>query len=226
MYKSDQYQDLVTRRKSHSFLSGLLNPSEIQGGKYDSDHLGPWSRWQCSLDADVLVVGQDWGDLPYFVRNRGVDDPNEATCRNLRSLALNAGWDLGSPVTPKPQRLFFTNAVLGIRAANGKSGAVPDAWIHDSLPFLQGIIEIVQPKAIVTLGAAAAKACRFALVGTGRSAQVPASSTMGTLHAMGPIRLPGKPLWLPLYHCSPLGLVNRSIALQGEDWRTLCHHLA
>lgn len=219
------YQTLVTRRKTHHFPDGLLNPSQIEGGRYDADVLGPWSRWQGNLHADVVVVGQDWGDLPYFTKNFGVDDPNEPTCRNLSTLALEAGWDLGSPIAPKPQRLFFTNAVLGIRAAKGKSGPVSDAWIKDSLPFLMGILEIVRPKAILTLGTAAAKACRMALLSSGCHSQIPASASMRALHAMSPIRLPNMPLWFPLYHCSPLGLVNRSLALQGEDWKNLRRHL-
>lgn len=215
------YAELVAKRRAHRFPVGLLNPSEIEGGRFDSDHLGPWSRWQGNLQAEVVIVGQDWGDLPYFLRNEGTDDEREPTCTNLRSMALAAGWDLGTPKIPNPQPLFFTNAVLGIRAENGKSGAPPTSWIDDSLPFLTGILDLIHPKAVVSLGTAAYRATRMALYGRKRDDQIPIAAALSHVHQLSPIQRPGMPAWFPFYHCGPLGLVNRSRDLQVQDWRRL-----
>lgn len=215
------YAELVADRRAHRFPPSLLNPSEIEGGRFDSDHLGPWSRWQGDLRAEVVVIGQDWGDLSYFLRNKGVDDEREQTCMNLRSMALSAGWDLGTPQNPIPQPLFFTNAVLGIRAEDGKSGVPPTEWINDSLPFLTGLIDIVQPRAVVSLGTAAYRATRMALYGLGRDAQLPWAAPLKQVHHLSPIRRPGKPAWFPFYHCGPLGLINRARELQLQDWQRL-----
>ena len=96
--KQDRYADLVKKRKAFSFSEGLLNPSQIESGKYDSpEHIGPWSCWQGSIDAYILVVGQDWGDYNYYVRNRGIDDDNNPTCKNLTQLFLSIGVDIGVP---------------------------------------------------------------------------------------------------------------------------------
>lgn len=221
MNRHAAYAELVALRKAHAFPSRLLNPSEIEGGRYDSDHLGPWSRWQGDLNAEVVIVGQDWGDQPYFLRNKGVDDDNELTCKNLGAMALVAGWDLGNPHSPKPQPLFFTNAVLGIRAEAGKSGTPPAAWVDDSLPFLIRLLEIVQPRAVVSLGTAASRACRLAMHGRGRVPGLPSGASLGETHQQIPILRPGKPAWFAFYHCGPLGLVNRSRELQMSDWRRL-----
>ncbi len=215
------YTDLVTLRKAHRFPVGLLNPSEIEGGKFDSDHLGPWSRWQGNLHADVVIVGQDWGDRPYFLRTGGVDDEREPTCTNLRSMTFAAGWDVGSPRKPSPKPLFFTNAVLGIRAEKGKSGALPTQWIDDSLPFLTGLLDLIQPRAVVSLGNAAYRATRMALYGRKRDDQIPMAAALSHVHQLSPIQRPGKPAWFPFYHCGPLGLVNRSRDLQLRDWQRL-----
>lgn len=219
MSREAAYAALVARRKAHQFPAGLLNPSGIQGGAFDSDHLGPWSRWQGNLNADLLIVGQDWGDLPYFTENRGQDSDYEQTCTNFRQLLMAAGLNLGTPRQPIPQRVFLTNAVLGIRAGAGKSGAVDPLWINDSLPFLSELIPVVRPKMLVSLGASAYKSCRMALLGRGRDAHFPLSATLGSIHAQNPIRLPGAPIWFAMYHCSSLGLRNRSMGLQLEDWR-------
>jgi DNA polymerase len=221
MERRSRYETLVNLRKAHVFPAQLLNPSEIQDGVHDSDHLGPWSRWQGDLRAEVVIIGQDWGDLPYFLRNKGVDDAREQTCLNLKSMALAAGWDLGTPQSPLPQPLFFTNAVLGIRAGNGKSGTPPSEWIDDSLPYLTGLLDIVQPRAVVSLGTAAYRATRMALFGRGRDAQLPVAAPLSQVHLLSPIKRPGKPAWFPFYHCGPLGLVNRSRELQLQDWRQL-----
>lgn len=213
------YESLVARRKAHTFPAGLLNPSEIQGGIFDSGHLGPWSRWQGDLGADLLVVGQDWGDSPYFIQNQGQDSEHEQTCTNFRRIAKAAGIDLGTPREPIPQHVFLTNAVLGIRAGTGKSGAVKPAWIDDSLPYLTELIRIIQPKILVSLGLAAYKACRMALLGRRRDAKVPLSATLSSVHGQSPIKFTGSPTWFALYHCGPLGLVNRGLDLQMSDWR-------
>jgi len=221
MNRQAAYAELVALRKAHAFPSLLLNPSEIEGGRYDSDHLGPWSRWKGDLNAEVVVVGQDWGDQAYFLRNKGVDDDHELTCTNLGAMALAAGWDLGTPHSPKPQPLFFTNAVLGIRAEMGKSGTPPAAWVDDSLPFLIRLLEIIQPRAVVSLGTAASRACGLAIHGRGRSAGIRLGAPLRETHQQNPILHPDKPAWFALYHCGPLGLANRSRELQLQDWRGL-----
>lgn len=215
------YRYLVERRKAHVFPDGLLNPSRISGGNLDDWHLSPWSRWQGQLNADVIVVGQDWGDRTYFLENEGRDNDGEQTCLNLCEMALCAGWDLGPPHSPIPQPVFLTNAVLGIRQEGGKSGSPPDAWVDDSLPFLIGLIEVVRPRAIVSLGTSAYRACRLAMYGRARDAQIPLGASLKEVHHLAPILRPGKPAWFPFYHCGPLGLANRSRELQRQDWLAL-----
>lgn len=222
MNRDAAYQELVRRRKAHQFPDGLLNPSRICDGRYDTDHLSPWSRWQGDLNADVVVVGQDWGDERYFMRNQGLDDDREQTCTNLREMAGAAGWDLGTPHAPNPQRLFFTNAVLGVRAEAGKSGAVRKDWMEDSLPFLVDLLDLIQPLAVVSLGLAAGRACRLALLESlPIAAEVPRNSTMRRLHALGSVRSHGKPVWFPFYHCSLRGMLNRGREMQCDDWASL-----
>ncbi len=219
--RQELYDALVERRKSHHFPDGLLNPSQIADGRYDSNHLGPWSRWQGSLDAEVVVVGQDWGDLPYFLENQGLDSDSELTCVNLRALALEAGWDLGTPHAPAATSLFFTNAVLGIRKESGKSGKPPTPWVDDSTPFLVDLLAIIRPKAVVSLGASAFRACRLAILGRQRHQRLPLGLPVGRAHACSPIQIPNMPTWFAFYHCGPLGMANHPYNLQVEDWRQL-----
>lgn len=60
-----QYQALVEDRKMCNACTGLIpkmiNPSSIESGKYDTDQIGPWTQWQGDLNAELMIVGQDWG---------------------------------------------------------------------------------------------------------------------------------------------------------------------
>jgi DNA polymerase len=215
------YRELVAKRKAHVFPNGLLNPSQIEGGRFDSKHLGPWSQWQSDLHADAVIVGQDWGDNAYFLENKGMDSDKEQTCKNLRAMTLGAGWTIGTPQSPIPQRLFFTNAVLGIREKDGKSAATPAVWIDDSLPFLIRLLRIIQPRIVVSLGTIAYRACRLAMQGKERAIQIPMDAVLRQVRHLNPILRPGSPDWFAFYHCGPLGLVNRSRELQLQDWEQL-----
>jgi DNA polymerase len=74
-----------------------MNPSVCAGGVYDSDHIGPWSLWQENLNADLMLVGQDWGDVAYFVNNRGHEAARNPTNEMLRYLLSTVGIPIASP---------------------------------------------------------------------------------------------------------------------------------
>src|SRR6202050_3475312 len=78
----------VERRKACRACPGLRNPSVCVDGMYDSDQIGPWSRWQGTLDSQRLIVGQDWGDEEYFRQKRGRDSksPERHSWRSGRTL--------------------------------------------------------------------------------------------------------------------------------------------
>ena len=69
MTKEEQYNALVEKRKACKKCSncGLINPSQIESGKFDSDEIGPWTRWHGNLNADVMIIGQDWGREAEFL---------------------------------------------------------------------------------------------------------------------------------------------------------------
>ncbi len=64
MNKQEAYKKLVEKRKAIDCPS---NPSRIASGKYDCEHINAWSQWQNDLDAEILVVGQHFGTLEYFI---------------------------------------------------------------------------------------------------------------------------------------------------------------
>ena len=59
--KREKYNALVALRKKWKPLDeALTNPATT---KFDtSGHLEPWAQWQGNIDADIVVVGQEFCD--------------------------------------------------------------------------------------------------------------------------------------------------------------------
>ena len=49
----------------------MKNPSTIiEDGKcLDCDEIDAWALWQNSLDADILLLGQEWGDVNGYIED-------------------------------------------------------------------------------------------------------------------------------------------------------------
>ena len=57
--KGTRYKELVEDRKGFDPSRwGLTNPASIEGGKFDREHIGPWTLWAHDLDADLMVLVQ------------------------------------------------------------------------------------------------------------------------------------------------------------------------
>jgi len=211
--KQSQYDKLVSKRKEFTFCEGLVNPSKIENGKYDSaNHIGPWSAWHGNLEAKILVVGQDWGDENYYLNNKGYDTDSNPTSKNLVEIFSMLDIDIGLPSNPNTNtKLFFTNTILGVKDG-GMSSPVNAKWVNEGAnEFLAPLITILQPNIIITLGTNPYKAVAE-VYGLRKS------MSLKELVGQEPVKLNDGKLLFPMFHCGGLGLRNRSLRLQKEDW--------
>lgn len=110
MIKQELYSLLVQKRKSFWLCTVLTNLADGSCYDFDFDQIGPWSFWHGSLDADILIVGQDWGDTSYFLNRQGKDQPSgNPTNENLQKLLSHIGISVGMPRESQNQIIFFTN---------------------------------------------------------------------------------------------------------------------
>jgi len=152
MAQVEDYVNLVALRKSCRCCAGLTNPADVREGHFDSDEIGPWSRWQGNLAARLMVVGQDWGDTNYYIRHSGVEGPNNPTNTALANLLVSIEIAIGPPGAAIGQDVvFFTNAILCLKSG-GLQAPVQDVWFRNCALYLQKQIEIVQPSVVVGLG--------------------------------------------------------------------------
>src|SRR5690606_5987600 len=164
MTKTIRYQNLVAKFKNHRFSTPeLLNPHEIEN--FDFDVINPWELWQGNLDAEVMLIGQDFADSESLKNNLQEDWQKEKS--SSTNLALIDFFKiLAHPITEisyagtSKLPLFFTNAILGIKKSDTQhmSKPVKDIWIRESREYLQELIGIVQSKHIIAMGKTAYKA--------------------------------------------------------------------
>ncbi|HWR58219.1 MAG TPA: uracil-DNA glycosylase family protein [Thermodesulfovibrionales bacterium] len=150
--KKEEYDRLVSSRKSCRVCQGLENPSQVANGLFDSSEIGPWTRWQGNLDSRVMLVAQDWGHVGNFEKQKGTDN-NSETNKMLNRLLEIAGIDVSLPLDrTNGGTLFFTNAILCLK--NGSDQASVDSeWYRNCGPrFLKPLIEIVEPKVVICIG--------------------------------------------------------------------------
>jgi len=213
--KSAQYAALVSARKAceRCAASGLTNPARVRGGEFDSAEIGPWTRWNGDLDARLLVVGQEWGDIASFERQGGVDDARSRTNEMLRELLAFAGVPVAyAPIHSPASGVFLTNAALCLKIG-GAQAAVKKEWFTNcgSL-FLRAQVELVRPRVVVTLGEHAYLALRHAFGLPGDSFRLAANRRV-------PIRLPTGASLVAVYHCGQRILnTHRKREAQFEDW--------
>ena len=163
--KHAAYQQLIARVRAS--YPAYHEATEYEKGQlvWCSDckqEINLWSYWQGSLDAKIMLVGQDWGcpfDKVFHPTmaqiqkaNSGkaysyISDTPSQTDQNLIKLFSKA---LGKDITVPCNDLFFTNFVLGYRT-HGTSGNYQKEWAEHDCVFFKELVEIIEPKAILCL---------------------------------------------------------------------------
>jgi uracil-DNA glycosylase family 4 len=214
--KQSQYQTLVNDRQACRACAaiGLTNPSECAGGIYDNlDHIGPWTQWQNNLDADLMVIGQDWGGVEYYLENEGIEQDDNETNKRLVELLDAIDIKINLPVHTSGNRpLYFTNSALCLRPGR-LTGPINSKWFSNCGPtFLRRQIELVSPTVIVTLGYQAYRAV-FESFGLKPALRMGDAVT----HDLETVGLGS--VVVPVFHCGKNGQRSRSLRDQKEDWK-------
>ena len=172
------------------------------------------ARSHGDLDAPLMIVGQDWGDVRYYEAHQGLDDLRNPTMRTLERL-LN---DSGIPACltrydPGARGIFLTNAILCLKQG-GLQGDVDSGWFRNcGSRFLRPQIEIVAPRVVVALGARAYEAILRAW------SMRPSARLIDAVESPDGVMLPCGSRVLAVYHCGNRVLnMTRGYEEQLRDW--------
>jgi uracil-DNA glycosylase len=147
------YEELVRARKACRLCHDLLNPAAPALAQYDSPEVGPWSQWQASRPAKIIVVGQDWGTERFYRDTRGLGDPSNPTRQKLTEFLSLLGFKVDpAKKTDDRSGVFATNAILCLKRSASLSASVKQEWFSNCRRFLKATIEASSAPVVVALG--------------------------------------------------------------------------
>ena len=125
--------------------------NDNHGLNTDHPYVNRWNLWQGNLDAEIMVIGQDYGTCDDGDLEITTFDPTGKRLTELLTEAFD--WD---SLDQKP--LFFTNMANCYRKQR-TSGGMHSAWLPlCANKFMSRLIRIIQPQIIIVLGRAAFEA--------------------------------------------------------------------
>lgn len=212
------------------------------------EEINLWTYWQGrgNFDADIMLVGQDWGSpwdesakttmeqISLANQNQGYDylhNNPSITDQRLISLFREIGLEVRYPC----DGVFFTNFILGYRN-KGISGGFRNAWVEHDREYFRELTNIVEPKVILCLA-------RATFEGVLSAFDVKLKPTIGNYNkfiesSRNPIKVKldnGREVYIfALAHCGALGTLNRNrgkdkpediLAYQKDDWKKIIPYL-
>jgi hypothetical protein len=213
----DQWPALVIARKACR-ICVRRSPGRIRSGaefEFDPDVVSHWQQWLGHKQPKLLIVGQDFANVDYFVRYRGHDEPHNQTNDNLQRLLAAAGIRVKDPPDSDPAApVFATNSILCLKEGR-MNGAILSSWVNScSETHLAPLVRYLRPPVVVGMGANGWRAVRrvFALDHAPRRISEAAG---GGWTATDRTRI------FAVGHPGPLGIINRPWAQQLSDWRRI-----
>jgi uracil-DNA glycosylase len=182
---------------------------------FDPEIVSHWELWLGHKRPKLLAVGQDFGNIDYFVRNRGRDEPNNKTNDNLRKLLVEAGFSVTQPSQlDRTAPVFLTNSILCVKEG-AMNAAVRPSWVNTCADrHLRPLVRYLKPPVVVGMGQCGWRAVRrvFALADAPERISDAAGKSWT---AADQTRV------FAVGHPGPLGIINRRWPQQLADWRRI-----
>jgi DNA polymerase len=181
---------------------------------FDPNVVSLWEQWLGHRNPKLLVVGQDFGNVDYFVRNRGRDEPHNKTNVNLHQLLTAAGIEAKHPSQCDVEApVFLTNSILCIKEGP-MAGPILSSWVDACTErHLCPLLRLLNPPVVVGMGGAGWRAVR-------RACELETAPRLIS-HAAGSCWAKGQTQIFAVGHCGPLGIINRPWPQQLADWRRI-----
>jgi uracil-DNA glycosylase len=214
---TDDYDGLVAARKACR-ICVERSPGKIRScGEFhfDPEVVSHWEPWLGHKRPKLLAVGQDFGNVDYFIRNRGRDDPANQTNTNLRRLLGAAGFNVTHPTEFDVHApVFLTNSILCVKEGP-MDGAIRSSWVDTCADrHLRPLVRYLKPPIVVGMGRHGWAAVRRVFMLESAAERI--------LEAAGSCwSAADRTRVFAVAHPGPQGLTNRPWPQQLADWRRI-----
>ena len=221
------YDELVECRKKcricmATHRGGIHNGDEFDfnGDEFDADPqvVGYWSQWLGHQKPCLLIVGQDFSNVDYFRMWLGFDEPENQANENLWHLLDIAGVTVKhAPEPDLESRVFLTNSVLCLKDG-AMNSPIKARWVHNCAEHhLSHLIKYLSPKVVVGMGYYGWMAVRDVV----KFVDSPPEQIGRAADHGEWVSLTGAPRVFAVGHCGQLGLAQRPLEKQENDWRRI-----
>lgn len=209
----------MTERKRCILCAELSMTNQSFDPANDSNSIGKWSDWQGNLNARIMLIGQDWGTVEYWHKNKGRDSETNPSNITLKRLFSELDFNLGSIANPSHKEpLFFTNSVLCLKQGRMSDSISSRCYQNCGTKFLKPLIDLVNPEIIIALG----RAPFASVMNLYKPEGFPKVPRQKDIVRAEPILIGEHNIKLfPVYHCGPLGRANRKFNEQVLDWMNI-----
>lgn len=165
MDKREAMAKLVAKRRAE--FGGRYHHLHLyDDGSWDFDFVVPWTKSACHLDADLMIIGQDWASEDYLRRNDDAkqradraltgQDAHLATNHNLKRL-LTRHFGLCFSQT------YATDVLVYIKPGKMSSHVPLKDLRACAAAYTLPQVDIVKPRMVLCLGAKTFNSVRSAL---------------------------------------------------------------
>lgn len=212
---------------SHSECSEYL-VNDNHGLNTGMPYVNLWNLWHGNLDADIMVIGQDFGQCENATeflekqKSKYYTNPTDTALRDL----FKASFDID--VDDENASLFFTNMANCYRK-HQTTGSMHPGWLPIcAYKYMARLIRIIQPKIIIVLGKAAFDAI-FCLDGLSVECTNKKSNVNDTLADVMKydyqLKIDDNIVRVfPVYHPGANSKRNRTTEQQIQDWKRIAEY--
>lgn len=143
---------LLAKKRQKSRWPGYKCIGDYKGGKYECDHVSPYSKTAGNVDSQIFVLLQDWSSNDVL---RGKLDPDSIThgygtkVRTNTTLQRLLKEHFG---VESLKDIYATNLFPFIKLGNMSADIPPRDLESAALEFARPQIEIVRPRIVICLG--------------------------------------------------------------------------
>jgi hypothetical protein len=187
---------------------------------FDPEVVSLWEQWLGHKHPKLLLVGQDFGNVGYFVRNRGRDEPHNKTNDNLwRLLAVAGIYAKEPPDADCETPAFLTNSILCLKEG-AMNTAIRASWVKTCTEqHLIPLLAHLKPPVVIGMGGWGWRAVRQALALHEAPRHISQAAGLSW-------RAADRTQVFAVGHCGPLGIINRPWLQQLADWRRIGEAIA
>lgn len=161
---------LAKKRQSESFEGysrRYLRFSDILDGYYECDHVVPWTISARNVDAELMLISQDWASEEFLLKTG--KDKKQKELGQVEDLATNVQT---RAMLEKHMKLSFretyaTDAFAFVKSGSMNARIVFRDLVKSASDYALPQIRIVRPKMVLCLGSAPFNAIRKAAGETG-----------------------------------------------------------